>query len=396
MNILIEAEKLSDQIIFWRRQLHQIPEIGLVLPQTAAFVKKCLDNMSISYQTYENHSGIVAVLGKNTGKTIGIRADMDGLRIQEDSDFEYKSSNKNMHACGHDAHTAILLGTAALLKKHEAELAGQVKLIFQPAEEGPGGAKVMIEDGVMENPHIDAMLALHTERRCYSQSVNSGDILFKYGNSSAADDQVNITIIGKSGHGSAPDLCIDPIAAATLVINNIQYIISREIDPFKPCVITFGSIKGGDGAENIIPDTVEIHGTIRNQDLQVRDFVMKRIEEIVKYVTKATRTDYEIEFLNGYPPTKNDDKMVDAVIASAKKILPGETLKIITDESMGGEDAGFFYQKAPGCFFRLYTPAAYTDNIVHPAHSSRFVLDDSQLYRGTALFVQSSLDYLNN
>ncbi len=190
------------------------------------------DEMGISYTTFERHSGIVALIGNKPGKTIALRADMDGLRINEESDLEYRSQNSNMHACGHDAHTAMLLGTAKILKQHEHELNGQVKLLFQPAEEGPGGALPMIEDGVLENPKVDAILALHVDRKQYAFPCKNGDVIVKYGNSSAADDQVDITIIGKSGHGSQPDLCVDPIVISTLVVTAIQYIVSREISPF--------------------------------------------------------------------------------------------------------------------------------------------------------------------
>jgi len=318
MTVLDEAKKISGEIIAWRRELHKIPESGLILPQTAAFVKACLDEMGISYTTFERHSGIVALIGNKPGKTIALRADMDGLRINEESDLEYRSQNSNMHACGHDAHTAMLLGTAKILKQHEHELNGQVKLLFQPAEEGPGGALPMIEDGVLDNPKVDAILALHVDRKQYAFPCKNGDVIVKYGNSSAADDQVDITIIGKSGHGSQPDLCVDPIVISTLVVTAIQYIVSREISPFSPCVISFGTMIGGNGAENIIPNTVVLHGTIRNQDLVTRDFVFKRIEEVVKYITKAMRADYTVTFLNGYPPTKNDQAMVDRFLESAR------------------------------------------------------------------------------
>ena len=396
MNLMEEARAISDEIVDWRRELHKIPEIGLVLPQTAAFVKARLDEMGVAYTTFERHSGIVALIGSKPGKTIALRADMDGLRINEESQFEYRSQNSNMHACGHDAHTAMLLGTAKLLKQHEAELGGQVKLLFQPAEEGPGGALPMIEDGVLENPRVDAILALHVDRKLRSQACKNGDVIVKYGNSSAADDQVDITIIGKSGHGSEPHRCVDPIVIGSLVVTAIQHIISREISPFIPCVISFGTMTGGNGAENIIPNTLVLHGTIRNQDLATRDFVFQRIEEVVKYITKAMRADYQVTFLNGYPPTNNDQAMVDRFLASARKILPPADIHISEEESMGGEDAGFFYQQAPGCFFRLFSAAPYADGEIYPAHSSKFVLDDSVLYRGTALFVQSVVDYLND
>ena len=396
MTVLDEAKEINDQIIAWRRKLHKIPEIGLILPQTAAFVKARLDEMDIPYTTYEKHSGIVALIGKTPGKTIALRADMDGLRIEEESAFEYRSENSNMHACGHDAHTAILLGTAKLLKKHENELTGQVKLLFQPAEEGPGGALPMIEDGVLDDPKVDAILALHMDRKIRPTPCKNGHIFVKYGNSSAADDQVDITIIGKSGHGSEPHRCIDPITVSSLVVTAIQHIVSREISPFSPCVISFGTITGGQGAENIIPNKVVLYGTIRNQDMDTRDFVFQRIKEIVTHIAKAMRADSTVTYRNGYPPTKNDKAMVDSFLASAHKILPPEDIHITTEEHMGGEDAGFFYQKVPGCFFRLYSAAPFADGQIYPAHSSRFVLDDSVLYRGAALFVQSVFDQLRD
>ena len=394
MTALDEAREISGEIIAWRRELHKIPEIGLVLPQTAAFVKACLDEMAIPYTTYPGHSGIVALIGKTAGRTIALRADMDGLRINEEADFAYRSQNGNMHACGHDAHTAILLGTAKLLKKHEPELTGQVKLLFQPAEEGPGGALPMIADGALDNPRVDAIIALHMDRRVHAASCKNGDIFVKYGNSSAADDQVDITIIGKSGHGSEPHRCVDPIAIASLVVSAIQLIVSREISPFTPCVISFGTIAGGQGAENIIPNTVVLHGTIRNQDLATRDFVFRRIEEIVGHIAAAMRAGHQVTFLNGYPPTSNDKAVVDSFLASARKILPPEDIHTTDEDSMGGEDAGYFFQKVPGCFFRLYGAAPFADGEIYPAHSSRFVLDDSVLYRGAALFLQNVFDTL--
>ena len=227
-DLLKEAQELQHKIVEWRRILHRYPETGLVLPKTADFVTKQLTAAGIAYKTYKNHSGITAVIGKGKGKTIAIRADMDGLPIKEETGLTYASANENMHACGHDAHTAMLIATAVMLKNHEDELKGKVKLIFQPAEEGPGGAEPMVKDGVIDD--VDAILALHVGTMF--GPFNNGDICVSYSNTTAADDQVLINITGFGGHGSVPHECIDPVAIAALIINNIQYIISREVERF--------------------------------------------------------------------------------------------------------------------------------------------------------------------
>lgn len=393
MNILKEALDINEEIIKWRRDLHKMPEIGLVLPKTSEYVRKKLEEFDIEYTTYNNHSGITAVLGKKEGKTIAIRADMDGLEIKEETNLEFKSENNNMHACGHDGHTAILLGVAKILKKNENELNGKVKLIFQPCEEvGPGGAVVMIEDGVLENPKVDAMLALHVDRSV--GNYKNGDVLVRYGSMSAAEDPINIKIIGKGGHASTPNLCIDPISIATLFINNIQYILSREIDQTIPTVISFGSIQGGRNSNNIIPDTVEINGTVRTTDVETRKFVLNRIEEIVSGLTKIMRADFELNFDGGCPGIINNKNMVDMFLKSSKEILKEDEVHILNDCNMGAEDAGFFFERVPGCYFRLHNPLPFEDGIIYPAHNSKYMIDDSVLYKGVAVMFKVSIDYL--
>lgn len=394
MNIINEALEINDELIKWRRDLHKIPEIGMVLPKTCEYVKSRLEEMGIDYVTYENHSGICAVLGNKEGKTIAIRADMDALEIEEETNLDFKSENGNMHACGHDGHMAILLGTAKIFKKNEDLINGKIKLIFQPSEEcAPGGALAMIEDGVLENPKVDAILALHVDN--YTGNCKNGDVIAKYGSLSAFEDPINIKIIGKGGHASTPDLCIDPISIATLIINNIQYILTREIKQTIPTVISFSSIQGGRNSNNIIPDVVEIKGTARNTDAQTRKYVVKRIEEIVSGLTKIMRADYELNFDGGCLGVVNDDEMVDRFIESSKKILKEDEIQIRKNDClMGAEDAGFFFDKVKGCYFYLYNPKAFEDGIVYPLHNSKYVMDDSVLYKGVALFLQTALDYL--
>ncbi len=391
MNPMELAGTIANEITQWRRELHQIPECGLLLPQTANYVQSKLQGWGIPYHTYQRHSGILAVLGKPGSKTIAIRADMDGLRLKEETGLPYASKNDNMHACGHDAHTAILLGVAKLLKEQEHLLNGQVKLIFQPAEEGPGGAPYMIKDGVLDG--VDAMLALHCSR---DPDHKPGDIAVRYGNMNAADDQAYLTIYGQGGHGASPHQCVDPVAISALVLTALQQIVSREIKPSTPAVITFATVQIGRGAENIIADSAFLKGTVRTPNYEVREFVLTRIREVVEGITAAMRGRCELEFKDGYPPLINDDKMVDRFLASASKLMPQENIHILPEGSMGGEDCAFFFEKVPGCFFRLEVAAPHTDGVVYPGHNSKFCIDDSLLYKGTGLFIQAVLDYLND
>lgn len=388
---LQEALSHQEQTAQWRRALHQIPETGLVLPKTSAFVREKLDSWGISYQTYERHSGIVAVLGKAGGKVVALRADMDALKMEEEGNLPFKSQHPGcMHACGHDCHTAILLTVAKLLKQREHELSGQVKLLFQPAEEGPGGAQPMVEDGVLEQPQVDAIFALHMD---VNPELPVGALSLKSDTMFAADDQLNLSIIGQGGHGSQPHLCVDPIVVTSMVVSAMQTIVSREVDPHVPAVITFGSIHGGT-AENIIPNQVDLMATIRNGDLQTREYVLRRIGEVVDGITKATRATYRMRYRDSYPPLINDEQMVHHFVDSAKKIVPETDICWMEHCFMGGDDAAYFFEQVPGCYFMLNAPLAFDDGRCYPAHNTRFRVDDSILYRGTALLLQTVTDYL--
>lgn len=395
MNIFEESKNISSKIINYRRDLHKIPEIGIFLPKTSDYVKSKLKELNIDFTTYEGHSGICAVIGNNEGKTIAVRGDMDGLPIKEETNLSFKSTNGNMHACGHDAHTAILLGLAELLKRHEKELNGKVKLIFQPCEEcAPGGALAMIEDGVLNNPTVNAMLALHTDNGV--RNFKSGDVIVRYGSMSAYEDPINLKIIGKGGHASTPQICIDPISTATLIINNIQYILTREIDATVPALISFTSVQGGRGSNNVIPEIVEVNGTVRNVEPKIREYILMRIKEIVHGMCQIMKCEYELDFDGGCSGVVNDREMVDRFISSAEKVLEKDSIHILRDYNMGAEDAGFFFEKVPGCYFLLYNPLPFDDGKIYPAHNSKFMMDDSVLYKGVAVFYQTVKDYLEN
>ncbi|MZQ99205.1 MAG: amidohydrolase [Acidaminobacter sp.] len=392
MMILNDAMNIQNDIITWRRALHQIPETGLHLPMTANYVIERLIEMGISYKTFDGHSGILAWIGDPArGKTIGLRADMDALEIKEETDVPFKSENDKMHACGHDAHTATLLGAAKLLKSREADLKGCVKLIFQPAEEGPGGAVPMIQDGVLENPKIDAIFAMHVYN--IEEAKTTGSIGLRYGGMFASDDQVYLKIKGKGGHGSAPNETVDPVVIAAHVILALQNIISREVKPSSPAVITIASLNAGRGTTNIISDAAEMLGTIRTLSYETRDFVLKRIEEIVDAVTKGFRADYELRFFDSFPPVINDASVTTRFLESAKKILPEEEILIMNESLMGGEDAAFFFEKVPGTYFLLNASMPQNGQL-YPIHNSKFMLDDTVLYRGAAIFAQAALDAL--
>lgn len=390
-NLLQEAQELQHKIVEWRRILHRYPETGLVLPKTADFVTRQLTAAGIEYHTYQNHSGITAVIGKTEGKTIAIRADMDGLPIKEETGLTYASANENMHACGHDAHTAILIATAVILKKHENELKGKVKLIFQPAEEGPGGADPMVKDGVVDD--VDAILAMHVG--IMTGMGKNGDISVSYSNTCAADDQVIISVQGFGGHGSVPHECIDPVAIAALIINNIQYIVSREVPPSESAVVTLASVEAGRGAFNIIPETAVVKGTVRNGSPTVRKHVLKRIEEIAVKTAEMMRGSCTVQIVDGYPALVNDRAVVESFLKSAKKLIPEEEIHIMDHGLMGGEDAAFFFEKVPGCYFFLtdYAPCP-ADGKVYGAHHPKFCLNEDVFHRSAALFVQAASDWL--
>jgi len=399
MDVLEISKSLQSEIIRLRRELHKFPECELILPKTSEYVKIYLHSLNIEFKTYEKHSGIVALIGKKTdGKTIALRADMDGLRIKEETGLDYSSENENMHACGHDAHTAMLLVAAKILKEHEHELNGQIKLLFQPGEEGPGGALPMVDDGVLENPKVDAILALHVgnlaEPITKGMKLQQGDVIVSHSSMFAADDQFYIKITGKGGHGATPDVTIDPVAVSIQVMNSLQYIVSREIKPSNPAVITISSITAGRETYNIIPECAEIRGTIRCLNYETRDFIFKRMTEIVEGISKIMRAEGEIQFLDGYPPLINDSKVVDSFIKVAKEMIGDEKVHVVEESIMGGEDAAFFFEKVPGCYFFLNTPY-YENGICPPAHNSKFQIDESQLFEGVALFVKAATEMLN-
>jgi amidohydrolase len=393
LNIIEESRKNQQQIVEWRREFHRIPEVGLDLPNTSAFVSDILTELGIEHKTKVGVSGIVGIIkGGKPGKTIMLRADMDALAIKEETGLPFTSTNENMHACGHDSHTAMLLGAAKVLNENRQDLQGNVKLIFQPGEEGPGGAKLMINDGAMDNPKVDAALGLHIG--LVFKELNTGQVGVHYGKIMACLDRFHIKIKGKGCHGAMPDTGIDPIPIAGQVIGALQTIVSREVKPTRPAVVTIGQIHGG-RAYNIIPDTVELEGTARAVDQNIREHTARRIEEIVAGIVKGMRADYEYQYTFGYPPVVNDAQFTKGFVETARKVVGVDNIVEISEPTMGGEDMAYYLERVPGTFFFL-GGGNEKKGIIYPHHNSRFDVDEDVFWLGTALLAQGAIDWLES
>lgn len=393
MELKDQAKRYEKQIIQWRRDLHQIPEVGLHLPKTAAYVARELKKMGIDYRENVGGSGIVALIeGEQPGKSIALRADMDALAIREETGLDYTSNNENMHACGHDAHAAMLLGAAKVLKENRHLIKGSVKLLFQAAEEGPGGAKPMLEEGAFENPKVDAVLGLHTG--AVGGELQNGQVGICFGKMMAAMDRFVMKVKGEGCHGAYPEKGVDPVVTAAQIIAALQTLISREVQATEPAVVTVGKIRGGT-AFNIIPDVVEFEGTVRSVDYQVREHLAKRIGELSQSIALGMRGEAEYGYFYGYPPLVNDPAFTEAFLESAKKVVKEEDIVEVKTPVMGGEDMAYFLEQVPGTYFFLGS-IERQNGVQYPHHNSRFRLDESVFVTGTALLVQGAVDWLKN
>ena len=389
-NILYESINIKDWLISVRRDLHSTPELGLEEFITKDKIIKYLKEINIDYKTFENHTGIVAYINTpNATKTIAIRADIDALPITELNDLDYKSLfNGKMHACGHDAHTAILLGTCKLLNKMKDKLNVNLKFFFQPAEETVGGAKLLIKDNCMKNPDVDYMLGLHVQ-----PYLESGQVEIQYGTMNASTDTINITVKGKQGHGAYPHLGIDAIVVASNIITNLQTIVSRNIDPTDSIVLSLGTINGGTKA-NIICNEVKINGTLRTLNPKTRIFAKSRIEDIVKYTCMAYNADGFVEIEEGYSPLVNDNSVVDIVKNSAVNLFGKDNVFIREKASLGAEDFSFFLENSKGAFYHLGC-GNKSKNITSGLHTANFNIDENCLALGVALHIKNIFNLSN-
>lgn len=393
MNFKQPAMELKDKIIGFRRDFHSHPEVSFCEERTSGVIRKFLTDNGIEIQEINSGYSVVGIIrGAHPGKTIAIRADIDALPMPELNDVPYKSQNEGvMHACGHDGHTAALMGVALLLNRVKDQLHGNVKLFFQAAEEKiPGGAKGMVEHGALENPYVDAVIGLHV-----GNSLPVGKIGFNESVGAAASDTYHFKIIGKGGHGAAPHTTVDPVAIAAYFITNLQTIVSRNVDPVQGAVITIGSIHGG-SKENIIADEVDMLATVRSLDDGVRDLLHKRIQQVCAgtEIMYNCKVEYEVEM--GYPVLVNDGRFVKKYASPAAAKIVGEENVVINNKSgMGGEDFAYFLQQRPGCFGSLGS-GNEAKGINAGGHTSTFDMDEDCLWRGAATLSQIAFDFLED
>lgn len=388
--LLEQITEIEPWLIEIRREFHRHPELGMAEHRTSKKISELLEEMEIPHRTGIANTGIVGIIESGKpGKTIGLRADMDALPIREETGLSYASTIPGqMHACGHDAHMAILLGAARILNSLKTELTGNIKLFFQPAEETEGGAKPMIEAGFMENPKVEHVLGLHV-----TPYAEAGQIMIRPGKICAASDDLKITIRGKSAHGAYPEEGTDAIVITAQVITALQTIVSRNLSPLEAGVITIGTINGG-LKENIIADEVRLGGTIRTLDQETRISIQKQIRNIVSGVASSMGGEGLVEFKASYPPVINDKQVVKIIENNAIALLGKENVIYKEHPSMGVEDFSYFCQAAPSAFYYLGC-ANRGQGIVAPGHSPKFQIDEACLKTGVLLQVVNSLSLLD-
>lgn len=399
-DFLSEALELEEEIINIRRSLHKIPGTGFDIEETFEFVKSELEKIGLNPNKC-GKAGLTATIGKGD-KVFLLRADMDGLPVKEEADVDFASCNGRMHACGHDMHTAMLLGAAKILKKHENELKGVVKLDFQPAEEIFEGAKDMINSGLLDNPKVDAAFMIHVSA---AMPMPAGSVIVCDGGVSApAADCFTITIQGKGCHGSMPDKGIDPITIASHIVLGLQEINARELNMSDEAVLTIGSFNGGN-ADNVIPDNVVLAGTIRTYNEETRTFVKERIEKISCNIADAYRGSANVEFGRSCPTLTNDSKLSECVTKYTKELLgedkafnAGELLKITgakPSKSGGSEDFAYISQEVPSIMLAL-AAGEPSNGYIYPQHHPKVMFDESVLAKGSAVYAYNAFRYLND
>ena len=383
-----EIENIDDRIIEIRHQIHHNPELSGEEKETNLLLRSIFDVEGIPYRTFETHYGLVADIIKDSSlPTVAIRGDMDALPMPEHSDKPYASVKEGiMHACGHDAHTSIALGAALALNRHKERLPGNVRIIFQPAEEVlDGGSDQLITDGALEG--VSAIFGLHVY-----PYLNTGEIGYKYGVMMASADTFSFDIYGRTAHGARPHEGIDAILVASIAITSLNHIVSRRIDPLHPAVISMGKIEGGN-APNIISDFVKVAGTVRTVNGEVREKIPQMMEETIKGVCHTMDAKYHFDYKFGPPELVNDDKMVDILLKVGQKVIGEKGLVDLKDPVMGGEDFSRYLQIVPGAFFRLGICNPEKGTCVSQ-HNTRFDVDDDALDIGMKMLALSAIEAL--
>jgi len=381
------ADQFQPQLIEVRRRIHRHPELGFQEIKTAALVAETLQGLGLEVQQVAK-TGVVGLLrGSTDGPTVALRADMDALPIQELNETEYKSQEPGvMHACGHDVHTASLLGAAMILASLKEHIKGNVKFIFQPAEEGPGGALPMIAAGVLENPKVDYIFGAHVWH-----DVPAGSIAAQAGPIMAAPDNFTITITGRGGHGAQPHLCIDALAVAVQFISGLQQIVSRKTNPFDPVVLTIGQMTAGVRG-NVIAEQAVLNGTLRTLNKTTQINCQKWMEDILAATCSAYGATYTLTYTEQYDLTASDTALTEQLIVSARAVLGNEHVITQLEPSMGGEDFSFFMKDIPGVYYRL--GIGDREKGLYPIHHNHFDVNENALAVGAKVMAQVTLDLL--
>ncbi len=390
------TDEIISQVVEWRRDLHAHPELSNREVRTSRVVAERLQAIGVDQiRTGVAHHGVVALIrGEKAGPAVALRADMDALPVTEQTGLPFASRNEGvMHACGHDANTAILLGTAAVLSQMRNEIYGTIKLIFQPAEEGApegeeGGASLMVEEGVLKNPDVSAIFALHT-----TPEIETGKIGYRLGGAMAAVDRFRVEVRGKQSHAAYPWEGIDPIVASAHIITALQTIASRIVDTREPIVVTVGIVRGGT-RWNIIPDSVTLEGTIRTHSEAVRDRARDAFERIVRSTAQAHRADVEIYFHDYGPVMRNDPELGRRMLPTLA-LVAGKENVVEVPPTMGGEDFAYYAQKVPG-FYIVLGVRNEKIGAIHPLHSPRYIVDEDALPLGVRAMTMMALDYLRS
>lgn len=389
MNKILELSKKNfDAVQKLRHQFHMNPELGFEEFETSKTVQDELTKMGIEFEIMSGTGVVGLIKGGKPGKTVLLRGDMDALEVTETADVPFKSKKEGlMHACGHDGHTAGLLGAAMILNEIKDELCGNVKLMFQPSEERNGGALPMIEAGILENPKVDAAFGLHLWG-----TVPRGDVCVKTGAMMAAPDKFEIDLIGKGAHAAMPHLGIDPVVLSAQAILGIQSIVSRVTNPLRPLVISTCMVHGGD-TFNVIPQNVKLTGTVRSLDKQVRADVERQIENVLKGLSVQSGCTYDFNFIKLYPPLINDAAMTQIARKSIGKIIGDDNVYELPDPNMGGEDFAYLCEHVPSAFFFVGINEKDKPEPVH--HHPNFAWEDDVLIESSAYLAQIAYDYLN-
>lgn len=386
-----QAKLIKEEIISYRRVIHSNPEVGQELPKTKKYVMDKL--VEFGYSPEEIcESGIVATIkGNKPGKTFLLRADMDALPIAEKTSCDFKSTNGCMHACGHDMHTAMLLGAARLLKENQDEIEGTIKLVFQPDEEGFTGSKKMIKAGVLENPKVDAALAMHVH-----SGTTSNVVLCGLGTSIAGCNRFRIVVKGKGCHGAMPETGIDPINIAAHIYLAIQTILTREISATESAVVTIGKFVGGD-VPNVIPEEVVMEGTIRSLDKEVGEFIFDRMNEIVTSTAKMLRGEAELIELSSVPPLANNDELAHELTGYMKDIVGEKAVVLFEQGGMGSEDFASYSYEVPSVYIMLGAGTKQENSLYGEAmHNEKVVFNEDILPTGAAIHAYSAIMWLKN